>query len=71
MIGGPINLAAMFLLAQILWKAVGSVIVLYSTNHAYLHRFLRLRFCVCVLNVFYFQTDFNLHFMQTRRSFDL
>ena len=36
----------------------------YSTNHVYLHRFSRLRFCV--LNAFDFQTDFNLRFMRKR-----
>ena len=40
----------------------------YSTNHVYLHRFSRLRLkrkthpAFRVLNVFYFQTDFNLRF---------
>ena len=44
----------------------------YSTNHVYLHRFSRLRFCVCVrntfrvLNAFDFQTDFNLRFKRKR-----
>ena len=51
--------------------------IIYSTNHVYLHRFSRLRFCVLrlkrkthpafrVLNVFYFQTDFNLRFKRKR-----
>ena len=34
----------------------------YSTNHVYLHRFSRLRFCVA----FYFETDFNLRFKRKR-----
>ena len=38
----------------------------YSTNHVYLHIFSRLRFCVCVLNVFYFQTDINFRFKRKR-----
>ena len=38
----------------------------YSTNHVYLHRFSRLRFCVCILNAFNFQTDFNLRLKQKR-----
>ena len=41
----------------------------YSTNHVYLHRFSHLQFCVCafrVLNVFYFQTDFNLRLKRKR-----
>ena len=60
-------------------------VVTYSTNHVYLHRFSRLRFCVCVkthlafrvLNVFYFQTDFNLRIkckrdlrLTCKRAFD-
>ena len=50
---------------------------MYSTNHVYLHRFSRLRFLRLrlkskthpsfrVLNVFYFQTDFNLRFKRKR-----
>ena len=50
---------------------------MYSTNHVYLHRFSRLRFlrlrlkrkthpAFRVLNVFYFQTDFNLRFKRKR-----
>ena len=51
----------------------------YSTNHVYLHRFLRLRLKILrlrlkrkthpafrVLNAFYFQTDFNLRFKRKR-----
>ena len=46
----------------------------YSTNHVYLHRFSILRLhlkrkthpAFRVLNVFYFQTDFNLRFKRKR-----
>ena len=49
--------------------------VRYCTNHVYINRFSRLRFCVykrkkhpafCVLNAFYYQTDFNLRFKRKR-----
>ena len=40
--------------------------IIYSTNHVYLHRFSRLRFCICVSDAFYFQTDFNLRFKHKR-----
>ena len=46
--------------------------VMYSTNQVYLHRFSRLGLkrkthpAFRVLNVFYYQTDFNLRFKRKR-----